>query len=443
MPGAFSGDEQNKIYCSLALIATFISSGFSFTMILLIRRMNRWTGFTYLIYGVAYMQLIYDVTFFNSLISVTSDAVSVAANSLQIYSEIAVTLITNVIGGITLYVVIWKKSFDLLYYVPHIFLAIGLWSITYSILYYVAIFATESSLTLRDIMFIYLITRAASLAINVIFAITIFIWLIRLGSFQSETVESKALRSFGWRLFLYPTVQVLSRVSRMVYDIVYGYNAAPEYGFNYNPNNTTKRQFDLQCLIALTMPIASIGYLCIFLVMQPRAYPVLREMLFGRISPNCEVDETDLPKGTTHVGRNTVNSAGRSTVQGTSMVGANSAGRFSSILMIGGRFGQNKSCGDFLSFLEEDLQLSDVVAGSIGMTSFSSRTPHGRDGLDVDVETNNSSNSYIITDNVIHSMSSTRSETVRSISSQWSRSSAPRNTSARSDGAVNAFASIS
>jgi hypothetical protein len=278
---AFNGDPSNDLYSSLALISSVISSFFALVLILLIRRVNDWTPYTYLLYGMSWLQFMYDLAFFNSVVYVGDKTIMLIANTLTIYAELSVTLLTNVISVIALYIVAKRQSMDLLHNIPRIFYTIGTLSLINVICFYIAIF--YPGLTLREMINSYLIIRSGSMCFNILCSMATLVMITKSGSFHSQTAESRALRSFGYRMFCYPAVQIVSRIALLIYDVAYSYKSNPQYDWTDDDAVTASRhnqqQFILLCLFVVVTPLASLGFFLIFLLTQPKAYPALKQML--------------------------------------------------------------------------------------------------------------------------------------------------------------------
>lgn len=66
------------------------------------------------------------------------------------------------------------------------------------------------------------------------------------------------------------------------------------YGRDFTPDTVTELQFIVQCLFALLTPAASIGYLIIFISLQPKAYDALKALL--TCQPVTPSTKTSAPK---------------------------------------------------------------------------------------------------------------------------------------------------
>ena len=95
---------------------------------------------------------------------------------------------------------------------------------------------------------------------------------------QKASPELSAIRTLGIRMIYYPIVQCVGRSGWGWY--------AHEYGTI--GDTTTKNPTMLASLyyLALITPVISIGYLTIFLVMQPAVWRHFRNLLRACLDPN-------------------------------------------------------------------------------------------------------------------------------------------------------------
>jgi hypothetical protein len=88
-------------------------------------------------------------------------------------------------------------------------------------------------------------------------------------------------------MMYYPLMQAFCRLGACIYE--------PIYGFGDYPGNTSPAQFALGCLFSLLTPASGIGYLIIFLIMQPNAYKLLKS--WATCSPLLEGEMQDSNNG--------------------------------------------------------------------------------------------------------------------------------------------------
>jgi hypothetical protein len=278
----FGDNTHTKVFVSLVLIGTVLSASASVLMLFIIKRLGRWNGHILLVSTMTVFTLIYDVTFFPGIVNVGDKYITIPSNCLQLFSGVTSSLISNLVAWITYYVVKYRKSIDIFkYYYFFMFLVtfpatvdccIFLISLKGSRYEYFADIATLE---------IYYYLKLFSIALNFAFVFLTSFQINRISSGkQLLSKHEKSLNALSMRLFYYPIIQSISRSGCAWYEFAYRYDSQGGGGFDLNPPHTSNTQFAAQCVMALTMPIGSVGYLIIFLMMQPKAYEELLK-IFG------------------------------------------------------------------------------------------------------------------------------------------------------------------
>lgn len=287
------GDVNNQVYVSLNIVMTVLGSSASLTIILLIHRMHRdspvITGHVLLILIMSYFQLLYDITFFFSNVD-CGYYISLGANLIQLSCGIAGSLVSNWIAFVAWYVVTFRKKFDI---VPNIYLILissFLPGLCDAVVYAVAMIPqneTNDDLANISVLGIYYYTRLASIGINFLLCgVTIYKTKLMGMNSGTRSVQELAIRTVTYRLIYYPIVQAIGRSGYSWYEA--------QYGDDIDSGTEDPGRFG--CLIFLTIitPMVSVGYLVIFLAMQPNAYKYLKAGLQCR-----EMDaDTDAASGT-------------------------------------------------------------------------------------------------------------------------------------------------
>lgn len=274
MMGSIFGDNLHcQVFVSLVLIGTIVSSSFSILMLILIKRMNLWNEYIFLITMMAAFQLVYDITFFPGVVNVGDKYLTIIANTLQLFSGVVSSLLSNVVAGITFYVIYFKLTLSVFNNFL-IFLSIVIIPALIDCVIYLVSLQGRNSKIYSDIavIYFYYYLKLVSIGLNFFLVALISYEIRRTGSGkQRKSLSETSMSALSLRLFLYPLVQSVSRVGCAWYEWEYQYNSHDSNGFDLNPPTTTDRQFAAQIVMALTMPLASIGYLIIFLLMQPKA----------------------------------------------------------------------------------------------------------------------------------------------------------------------------
>eukprot|EP01040_Poterioochromonas_malhamensis_P000429 gene429-461_t len=275
MGGLFEGTEEHQVYVILNLITSIVGSAASLFTILLIHRMKVNTGHVLLVLTMSYFQLLYDLTFFFSNVVVTYYT-NVFANFVQLAAGIAGSLVSNWIAFIALYIILYRRKFNIFNHYYYILASCLLPGIIDTVIY--GIGAIPESRQIDDlidlsILDIYYYVRLISILLNFIF---IFIAFYKINLMSSTTLNKSpqeiAIRTLARRLIFYPIVQAIGRSGYAWYEFAYGYYIDMD-----DPN---PEQYASLIFLTIVTPFVSIGYLIIFLAMQPRAYEEFRQMVY-------------------------------------------------------------------------------------------------------------------------------------------------------------------
>lgn len=281
----FGGSERNIAFCSLALIASLSSSTASVIMIHIIRKLH-WSGHLSLIYTMTWFQLLYDVSFFTGIVNTNNAALQILSNLAQVFGGISSSIMSNFVAFVALYVIAKVATLNILKYY-YIIVAISvLPAFVVSVIYLTgeAQYNKHPKLAEFSILDLYYYIRLSSILLNFIFSFCTFYCIHRINSHKkTKSNAEKAIGTLAMRLFYYPVVQAISRSGCAWYEYSYGVEwHGHGGGFSLNPSTVSSPQFTSQCLMVISTPMASIGYLAIFLVMQPDAYACLLALLQGR-----------------------------------------------------------------------------------------------------------------------------------------------------------------
>lgn len=318
--------QQLAIIC-VATSVSAISFLCTATNLILIKRMKKWNGYLAIIWWMGLCQLSYDLTFPLHVSLNVNNITTAVFNGLQFFGGLSVSLWTNILALVVLRVVVVMRSPNILQ--------------NFNTLVVIAL-VPPAILCLCDLVFyrqddhensritghVYYWSRILSISLN--FGAYIFITLrartisraaafappsesnisevsgigvgISLGNVNvstsspsigvgnpaevatsrlttttspTATVQSQQAAMFvlSQRMIYYPLLQCVSRLGAAIYE--------PLYGYEPFPGHTGTLQFSLALLYALLSPAAGIGYLIIFLVMQPRAFETFKKLCIG------------------------------------------------------------------------------------------------------------------------------------------------------------------
>lgn len=293
-----TGSAHSRAFAGLSLAATLLGSLTSLLMLWLLVKTKRWNGHVLLITTMTVFQTIYDISFYTAVVDVHNAYVTVPSNVAQIVGGMGGSLISNAIAGIAFFVIWRRRSFPIFACYPYILAVVLLAAAADATMFLLSVlYRRLEYLADYSVLGFYYYARLVSICLNFVLAL-LTAWQIRrtrsgkaadLLSHSERTMNQLALR-----LFYYPLVQAVSRSGAAWYEMQYGYDFDRSRGYDFSPAHTSNWAFAAQCTMALSMPAASVGYLCIFLVMQPTAYDRFRDLLRCRTTKEVQDDSAHL-----------------------------------------------------------------------------------------------------------------------------------------------------
>lgn len=269
----FGGTIHNQVFVSLALIATIVSSTSSSSVLIMIKRLNIWNLHLSLIFAMTSFELMYDVFFFSCMVDTGSFGLTVLSNIAVCLGGTTSSMLSNVIALVALYVVYYRKTINLM---PYYYLIIAVASIPgmIVIIMYMMVLSDVKYSYLVDVGLtgIYYYTRLASIGINFVCSICTAVTVHRMKSLTNARSNAEiAINRLSMRMFYYPIVQAIGRSGCAWYEMEYGYNYQLNRTVNLDPPDTSDTEFGVQCWMTVCIPLIAVGYLVIFLIMQPDA----------------------------------------------------------------------------------------------------------------------------------------------------------------------------
>jgi hypothetical protein len=286
------------VYDSVAMSFASISTLCSLlTLYLLhdIARTRKWTGFAGLVYVLTVSQLVYDLGFY------VRPSTSVVGNFtyflLQITGGLATTLTTNVISWIVVRIALTMHSYNikknfvlivsivlLLSLVPSFLIAAGIWGF---------LGASSHGIYTFFLYYYYAGVRVASILFNFACYVLLAVKLRRMGwTFSGAPRPSGGLPAhpvcvLASRMIFYPVVQVLTRLPAAWLE--FGYEM-PEEAMDddaaYQQQLQTRAYQTAMTLYSISSPCAGVGFLFIFLLMQPAAFRHLKARFLSCTDPH-------------------------------------------------------------------------------------------------------------------------------------------------------------
>jgi hypothetical protein len=260
------GNNQ-ELVITLAIFFSSLSLIASLLTLVLIRRLKKWNGYIQLVVSLTVCQIVYDVGFLPLLWFGFIEG-QIAYAILNTWGGLTSTLWSNVIILVTCRIVVELRTIDIMK--------------KYNI-YCVAVYLPSTAVTALTVVFlgnvhvtmVYFAMRTFSIAINVFAICIIFFKIYRMrttGDTMSMSSKSNPVFVLSMRLVYYCAVQTITRIGNSWYQLEYG------FGAGYDANDATIMQTVLYFSEFILTPSAGIGYLIVFLCIQPDAYVELKNM---------------------------------------------------------------------------------------------------------------------------------------------------------------------
>jgi hypothetical protein len=273
-----SSNPQKRVVSILTMFFSCVALVCSILTLSLIKRLKIWNPQTSLIWWMSVFQCLYDFSFFIYLSQTdkTSWDYYLSAFS-QLFSGVAVTLFTNVITAVLLYVIWTRKNLDLFRYYHWVLLVTLGPAFAIGIAYLVN--RADYEYLDSTLSPAYYWVRLGSILIN---AVVYFVTQSTVNKITGRVSHSTLKKSSAAEVAIvtltrrskyYWIVQAISRSGAAIYEFVYGYHG-------FKGGNAPDKQYIGAIFFAILTPSAAIGYLAIFLLMQPRAYDSLVELLW-------------------------------------------------------------------------------------------------------------------------------------------------------------------
>jgi len=224
---------------------------------------------------MAICQLVFDISFTrhitsdSSYVSSKDDFTTSLWDGLQYFGGLSVSIWTNILALVVLKVVVTYEAFNIrknFYFLSAIALVPPLLLCVLNIALYKDHYNTGGQDD--NIGQIYSYSRTASILINFVAYGIISVQASKIGGPNvgdgEISQQQLMINELSRRMIYYPLMQTVSRIGASVYEPVYGYG--PYLG------NSSQDKYIWAIIYAITAPAAGIGYLIIFLMMQPYAY---------------------------------------------------------------------------------------------------------------------------------------------------------------------------
>ena len=241
---------------------------------------------------MSWYQLIYDLTLFNAASDVGNYPVLYIAQLGQFIGGIGSSVMSNWIAFILFYVVVFEKTFDIIKnYMYILFSSVSIW-LPIVIIYSIGGLPDgDSNIYLVHLArrSLYYYERLVSIALNFFMIACILYKNYHVRSKgTSRTPAEIAINTLCRRVMYYPIIQTISRSGYAWYE--------SQYGFDFRVSHAEHNEDRYAALMyaAIITPTSSLGYLIIFLTIEPHAYECFRELFCGIKPAEINHDTSDI-----------------------------------------------------------------------------------------------------------------------------------------------------
>jgi hypothetical protein len=227
---------------------------------------------------MSWYQLVYDITLFNDVIDVDNYPILYIASVGQLIGGIGSSFVSNWIAFILFYVVVFKKAFDIVNNYMYIILSTFIIWLPIVVVFSIGALPEGSNPHLANFanLILYYYARLISIALNFIMIGCIIYKNYRVRSKSTtKTPAEIAINTLCRRVMYYPILQSIGRSGYAWFEFQYGFN------FSVSQAEHDPERYGLLIYSAIITPTISIGYLIIFLYIEPHAYKIFKKIFFG------------------------------------------------------------------------------------------------------------------------------------------------------------------
>ncbi|KAJ1417587.1 hypothetical protein B484DRAFT_453931 [Ochromonadaceae sp. CCMP2298] len=269
----FSGRSDEQAFVITTLVVTLLSTAAGMINIGIINRMKL-SGYLRLILLMTYLQLLYDALVFNSLVAFNV-TLSDVVFGLQHFGGMGSSLVSNWIAFIVVYIIYCKKSFSITENFYSIVASITLPSALIVLLYFISL---APSLSQTDLglytWYMYYYIRLVSIIVNFILTGIALYANFKIRSKKATRTEAEvAISTLCRRLVYYPLVQTIGRSGFAWYEFQWGFD------FEVRSTRDDPLRYGVLLYSAIISTCVAVGYLFIFLRIEPTAYGHFLQML--------------------------------------------------------------------------------------------------------------------------------------------------------------------
>jgi hypothetical protein len=214
--------------------------------------------------------LLYDLTFYLQVVALVNHGAYLINVFMSFTFGIAVSLWTNVMTMIVVYIVLNLKSVDILAHFPKYVVAIYSFSVIYASVYFIL----EDPVKKNDVNEGYNIIRFMSIMLNLLGYVFVVRKLDGMG--KSAGKHLRSVQVLAARIKYYPIFQLITRLPVSIFQFMYGAQVSDA------SESLTGFKALLLFISGLFGPLTGVCYFVIFLRMQPRAMLHFRQLIYRK-----------------------------------------------------------------------------------------------------------------------------------------------------------------
>jgi len=235
-------------------------------------------GYIKLILAMSWYQLLYDITLFTVIVDVGNYPIFYLSYLGGLIGLIGSSIISNWIAFFLFYVVVFEKAFDIKKNYIYIILSTVIIWLPMVVIYSIGALPQGSNISLvtlvRLTLFYYF--KLTSIALNFILIGCILYKNYQIRSkTTTKTPAQTAINTLCRRVMYYPILQTVSCSGYAWYEFQYGFD------FRVSQAEHDPERYGLLIYSAIITPTVSIGYLILFLYIEPHAYKIFKKIFCG------------------------------------------------------------------------------------------------------------------------------------------------------------------
>lgn len=281
-------NDRLDVYSTLVMSCAVVSCTASILNLAIIYDMKTWTGYIALITVMSACQLLYDLSFFSTKYSVISgidesNPIFIISSICQCVGGLVEALICNEMSAVVLYTVKYQSSFDILDNFNWL-LSIAFTPPMIAVLFFVLYLSMNMESLNDTAIYIYLFVRLVSVVSIIAIHVYTSYHVYRTTKNATMTRKDIAIQTLIRRLQWYPILQASTRLPYFFYEFYFTFLFSPFSHINTKPIQSSDNfEFVIIIVTVLLQPAISVGYLAIFLAMQPNALKcVLSRLMTGQ-----------------------------------------------------------------------------------------------------------------------------------------------------------------